>query len=82
MAGISENMRVKVAVGNQHAEFVTRVMALVFKHNLLWIENPDGSPAWLYPHFQQTGIGRQENTHRFDSAVITHPKEDQSSYKL
>ena len=71
---ISENMQQKVEIGNRHAAFVIRVLLLaVHKGLIYWVENPDGSFVWLHPGFQKAGIGRMENSYRFDMCRFGTP---------
>jgi len=46
----SENMKQKMLIGNQHADFVVRLLSSLPSHMHFWIENPDGSWLFRMPH--------------------------------
>ena len=74
LENISENMKVKVAIGNSHASFVCKVFDLLSQRGLIFLlENPDGSFLWLHPEFQKRGLGRAENSYRFDMCTFSTP---------
>eukprot|EP00438_Fugacium_kawagutii_P028398 Skav205711 [mRNA] locus=scaffold608:39645:43142:- [translate_table: standard] len=71
---ISQNMAVKVAIGNQHAAFMLRVLQLCDELGIpYWCENPDGSFLWLLPGWMKAGIGTCSSSYRFDQCIYSTP---------
>ena len=46
---ISENMKIKVAIGNSFAIWVAKLVELSHSYVHIWVENPDGSFLWQLP---------------------------------
>ena len=45
--GITPNMQIKVAQGNEHSDWMAKVVRLALSHKLwFWVENPDSSWLW------------------------------------
>lgn len=68
---ITENMKKKVAIGNQHAAFLLAlllIMKLAF-----WVENPDGSFLWLLDDWLASDLSTPSNSFRFDQCVYSTP---------
>ena len=72
--GLSANMQLKVARGNQHASFIlSTLLACLLQSMVYWIENPDGSFLWLQDAWLRSGYARHECSYRFDMCRFRTP---------
>lgn len=68
---ITAAMRIKVDLGNLHAEWVAELVALCEKCGILfWVENPDGSYLWFLPCFVALGSQRADRAFRLDYCTM------------
>lgn len=71
---MSEKMQQKVQLGNDHAEWLSRVIQLCRQHKIrFWVENPDSSFLWFLPCWEALGARDTNSCFRLDYCVCGCP---------
>ena len=71
---MSQKKQQKFQLGNDHAEWLSRVIQLCRQHKIrFWVENPDSSFLWFLPCWEALGARDTNSCFRLDYCVCGCP---------